>query len=265
MTVYFHTALAFEAEPLIKLYKMKCEVSEGPFRIYRGENAVLTVSGVGDMCASAALGYLFGKYPPGDGDIFVNYGTAGTNGGAFCPGDLTVVRKIGREGQRELFCDLLFDADLENVKFAEIPSDIAEMEAYGAVFAAQKFFKTDRVFVLKVISDVAATTTQNGGKIDKAFAAEAVNNSAATVAAFVERARHFYAKNTNKPYDFTENELKMLEKAAENLKLSYQDTLILKNYFWKEKLLGREIDFVPEPTADRTQGEIVLKRTVSGK
>ncbi len=68
-------AMPIEAEPFIQGLDME-SVESGPFPIYRYEDILLMISGIGRVRASAAAACLISRYNP---DIMINMGTAGSN------------------------------------------------------------------------------------------------------------------------------------------------------------------------------------------
>lgn len=135
------------------------------------------------------------------------------------------------------------------------------MEAYGISFAASKYFTADRIFILKVISDIASETTKNKMKIDRELAFKVVSESAEKVVNFANGAAEYYKQND---LLFSDEENKLFEKTAENWMLTFQGRTILRNFFTKQKLLGRNVSFECEPVKDKRQGEIKLKKLVAG-
>jgi len=68
-------AMPIEAEPFIQGLGME-SVESGPFPIYRYEDILLMISGIGRVRASAAAACLISRYNP---EIMINMGTAGSN------------------------------------------------------------------------------------------------------------------------------------------------------------------------------------------
>lgn len=56
------TALHIEAEPFIKYFRLKKDLSISLFSVYQNKDTVLCVSGLGPAIAAAAVGFLAGRY-----------------------------------------------------------------------------------------------------------------------------------------------------------------------------------------------------------
>jgi len=261
--IYFVTALSFEAKPIIEHFSMKCIVSDGAYRIYQSESAILGISGVGEFNGATLVGIMCTMRKPTKNDILVNFGICGAVSSALNIGDFVRVQEVVYGLERPLILDAFAGAN-DSEKLLSIPEDILDMEAYGVAFAGLKFFTCDRVFIYKVVSDIAKETAEKeGGKIDKNLAVTVINEGAEKLFGYLTNIEKFYQTENDDSFVFSSEEIDRINKIGEDLKLSFQDKEILKNHFRKMKYLGKQVSFDPEPVKDRRQGEILLKKLVA--
>ncbi len=149
-------ALSLEAKPLIEHFQLKPLSCEG-FKIFQNDLLTLVITGVGPTNASAAVGYVFGKFQDKISS-FINIGIAGHRD--LDIGSLVLANKISKKG-RKSFYPVLFENSLlskEVISIDEIetsyPDDaLYEMEAYSSFEVASKFLPFELLHSLKVISD----------------------------------------------------------------------------------------------------------------
>lgn len=161
--VYIAAALYYEAEPLIRLLKLKKNGSFDKFQVFQGDAAVLIITGPGEISAAAAVSYLCASLPVSAGDIFINYGTCAARedipGGA-----LYAIQAIEQQATgRRFYPDMLLDNDFLRADLVTVPvpavsmegiaAPLADMEAAGLYLAAQLFFSQERMFFFKVVLD----------------------------------------------------------------------------------------------------------------
>ena len=81
-----HTALVAEAKPIIGHFKLKC-IEKVPFNVYKNDDILLVVSGIGGEKTKSALAYALSLYEP---KTAINIGIAGCSdksvkiGSLFC-------------------------------------------------------------------------------------------------------------------------------------------------------------------------------------
>jgi adenosylhomocysteine nucleosidase len=164
--IRFVTALASEAEPLLRRYRM--EPREGSFRWFRSDEGALVLSGVGKLRAAAATSYLHvrtGEEPLG---LWLNVGIAGHR--IRRPGELLVAHTIVDVGSGKRFFPTRptrLDGSVEALELrtvdrpeTEFDSDAAyDMEAAGFCETALRFSTTELVQSVKIVSDNLDTTT----------------------------------------------------------------------------------------------------------
>lgn len=154
---YIITALDAEARVLIEHYSLKRNHAL-PYPLYRNDDTILMVCGMGKMNALMATSALLGYRIPGSGDILLNVGICGAPQ-TFPIGEALLIHQI-LEGERRYYPDILYThtlresailcVDTPQSKPAELPVD---MESAGVFSAASKFFKLHQMAFLKIVSD----------------------------------------------------------------------------------------------------------------
>ncbi len=162
------TALACEARPLIRRYKLESLPSEGNFRLFAGDGVRLVVSGPGKVAAAAAVGFLRGYFAGEGTRAWLNVGIAGH-------GDLPIglpvlAHKIRDAASGQVHypvfafpspCPSAEVVTVDRVeRIYEAPAAY-EMEASGFFAAASRFATAEVVHVLKIISDNRASGAEN--------------------------------------------------------------------------------------------------------
>ena len=168
--ILFVTALTIEADPLIRRYFMKRDMSSTAFPVFIGNNVVLIISGVGKTNAAMAVVVLAERYVTNRDDIIlVNVGFCGSFDASLVPGTLVSLHKItdmdsGRDYYPEVcvdekvpslsagcFSKLVREGDLETDR---PPFSVCDMESAGVLAAASRYFSTHRILLLKIVSDM---------------------------------------------------------------------------------------------------------------
>jgi hypothetical protein len=156
--IHFVTALAPEARPLIRHYRM--ERLEGAFPTYRSEEAALVVSGIGRVAAAAATAYLYARTGEEPLAVFLNVGVAGH--ATRTRGELLVAHTVTDVGTGERFYPARLpglDLDALEIRTVARPETVYEsealydMEASGFYPVALRFSTAELVQCLKVVSD----------------------------------------------------------------------------------------------------------------
>ncbi|MCK5871617.1 MAG: hypothetical protein KAG26_02225 [Methylococcales bacterium] len=157
---FIFTALACEAKPFIKQFSLKKELDSHSFSIYRHNEMVLTISGVGKIAMAAAVGYTLAKFQAIHPPVLINIGIAGHSSAVL--GALWQAHKIiDLESERcfypqaiiKLPCPstVLYTASKPNVDYAK--TGLYDMEASGFYEVATYFSSAELIHVFKVVSD----------------------------------------------------------------------------------------------------------------
>jgi hypothetical protein len=155
----FVMALPAEARPLIERFGMAA-AGDGPFPVYRGEDAWLVVSGHGKAAAAAATAYLHLFSGGALGCAWLNVGLGGH--GQLPVGEGVVAHKISDAASgASWYPQLVIDSPsptapvltVERVEEEYAPPWIYESEAAGFFPTACRFSVAELVHCYKVVSD----------------------------------------------------------------------------------------------------------------
>lgn len=139
-----HVALFIEAKPLIEHFNLK-QYDTKPFKIFKNDEFVLIVSGLGKENTQKALEIVFEKYKIQN--VF-NVGTAGCS-------DKSIPL-------HSLFCTNRNDTILEYLpcttvdtpqKYCDDETMLYDMEAQYFLQASQQHLDEQNIYVLKIVSD----------------------------------------------------------------------------------------------------------------
>jgi hypothetical protein len=154
---YIVTALDPEARPLIEHYRLKRD-SSLPYTLYRNEDTLLLVSGIGKANAAMAVSALLGWRIPKRDDVFINIGICGAPI-TFPVGEALLIHQI-IDGDRRYYPDILYPHFLRETSLicADVPQSTTsdfpvDMESSGIFQAASRFFKLHQMAFLKIVSD----------------------------------------------------------------------------------------------------------------
>lgn len=174
--IYLFTALYAEADLFIKKYHLEKNLENTRFQeFYQEESGIrLTITGVGEIAAAAAVSSVCSTYKPQKGDILLNIGTCARlagNEGVF------VCNKIIEQATGKTFYpDLLYRHDLweeavvtgmmpcnweeyiklvdsERLSVENSSENLYDMEAAAIYQAGSYFFAPHQMIFLKVVSD----------------------------------------------------------------------------------------------------------------
>ena len=259
--IYCCCALHFEAQPIIEYFSMKKLDVNGRFQFFRGERAVLVLSGTGSFNANAAVTMLCTMFPPSKGDVFINYGICGAfkkkgavgelvmaysaenaSSGKVIYTDIDIImkapfRKVAlKTFDREMCCDMQGElADIADI------ADIADMEGYGAAFAAGLFFESHQIFILKTVSDIVGEGLPDN-ECAKSVAASAAEDML-TYAEAAETACAEFAREQSGA-EFSDSEKAAAEEFSNALCLSAAMQEQLLCILRRRRILGKSTEFV---------------------
>lgn len=156
-------ALWCEARPIVDRLELERDDTADGLPVYRGDRGSLVVSGVGELAAAAAAGFLFAHLGCRRHRVWLNVGTAGH--GSFDVGTLFLAHKITGSGGQSGYPPICFEAsvvtsDLETVSEVETRYERPvgyDMEAWGFWATACRFSTSELVHSVKVVSDNART------------------------------------------------------------------------------------------------------------
>lgn len=166
--IYIITALDAEARALVDHYHLRRDFSL-PYTLYKNEQMVLLVSGMGKSNALMAVSALLGWRIPEDTDVLINIGICGAPP-SYEIGETLLIHQI-RDGNRRYYPDMLYTHPLRECSLtcvdeaqSAVHDSPVDMES-GAIFqAASRFFKLHRLAFIKIVSDhfTPETVTKEG-------------------------------------------------------------------------------------------------------
>lgn len=184
---FIHCALPAEARSVIDFYGLK-QCIEKPFRIYRNDEIVLVVSGIGQENVSTALGFAFGRYGV-DNAIWLNIGVCGASsaelGRAFVvnkcinysTGDAVYPPQLA---DHSFGTSQLFTVDAPEQRYME--EGLYDMEAFSFFRAATRFSSSEWVQSVKLVSDNAISGLAH---VNKSFVVDTIEKHMAEVDAYL--------------------------------------------------------------------------------
>ena len=224
--LYIVTALYIEAKPLISLFNLKKDNSYTKFQVFSNENIKLIISGTGKIKSATALTYLISHKDIKENDYIINIGFIASSNNNSQLGDIVYISKIQNaysdttfypemiykhnflEGSLTTF-DKIIENKIENIEYID-------MEAYGFFQTASIFFKKDKIFLLKIVSDILKEKLEDRILID--FKDNNLfDESYKKIYDFLLKFINISTDNKN---NFDNNEQDLIKKVLENLKLS---------------------------------------------
>lgn len=165
--IFISAALFPEAKPLIETLGLKILRDKTPFPIYRNEKYILVVSGAGKIFSAMSVVFLLNEFKNSvvDSSWILNFGICGAPKESKI-GESFLIHKIKDEGSsKSVYPDILFKSPIpESVlltvdkpvfrnEISELPNTLVDMEAFGFFQASRKFFSSDKIRIVKTISD----------------------------------------------------------------------------------------------------------------
>lgn len=155
--IYLITALDAEAKAIVEHYRLKRDTSL-PYTLYRGEDILLLVTGIGKINTLMSVSTLLGWRIPERKDILINIGICGAPS-TFEIGEPLLIHQIIDNG-RCYYPDILYTHTLRESTLTSVESPQAsastfpvDMESAGVFQAASRFFKLHQIAFLKIVSD----------------------------------------------------------------------------------------------------------------
>ncbi|MCK5728281.1 MAG: hypothetical protein KAH08_03580 [Methylococcales bacterium] len=181
ISCFIFVALPCEAKPFItNLNLKKVQNTPHPFAIYKHDDIVLTVSGVGKIAMAAAVAYTLATFKSINKPVLLNIGIAGHPSAPL--GQLWCANKIvDVESERCFYpqamvklsysSTTIYTASKPNLEYPE--NGLYEMEASSFYETAAYFSSAELIHVLKVVSDnkIDAIETINAKKVSHWLAA----------------------------------------------------------------------------------------------
>jgi hypothetical protein len=227
-------ALLEEAKPLIEFYKLK-SLQNKKFNIFRNENIVLIVTGVGKLKASIATTYLSCLFKS-EINSYLNIGIAGHANLEI--GKLIWVEKIADESiKKNYFPTLLVDVKIPTKSLMTVDKlkedyefdFVYDMEGSGFFEAALKFTYVDLIHSLKIISDNKFFKFKELSK-EKIY--DLISQNLENIDVFIKKLMSLKSK-----IQANDIEISSLE---EKFRLTQYEKDQIKNLIWKIKALKKD-------------------------
>lgn len=158
---FIFTALNSEAKPIIEKLNLKKQTLDSLYNIYMDEskNVLLTVTNVGQIQMATAVSHILTLYKADKEDFVINIGScAGKESGCFL-----VNKIIEAATKRTFFPDILYKHEfmektlvsgfLIKNSSGDLEEELYDMEGAAFYQSAVKYVYTDRIILIKVVSD----------------------------------------------------------------------------------------------------------------
>lgn len=232
--LYIVVAMHCEAKPLIQQFALKRDDSARFFEIYKNEDKVLVISGVGKMRSAIATTHILSRLELDENSVIVNIGTCGSISKSLSVGSPVLINKIkDAETGKEYYPDILLrhismeqgSLDTHNKVFirdnmANIYGqedrypDFVDMEASGFFQAAERFVGPHQIYVVKVVSDYL-----EGDLLDKVYIADCMDKAMPYIKELIDKIANFQGQAV-KGDIFTAEDKIILEKLISHLRLT---------------------------------------------
>ncbi|PHR55241.1 MAG: hypothetical protein COA44_11070 [Arcobacter sp.] len=173
---YILSAFEAEARALIDKYNL-VKTKSGKYVLYKNEELLVFISGMGQDNAHKATQYLLLNFPNKKDDLFINLGICAAQN-FYEIGQLLQIYKL--QDTQESYLLKTVNSDIQSVScFSStkvlnrpVNEDIAEMEAMSIYKEVRTYFKPSHISFLKVVSD-----NFNPVKFNKGFIISLMNKN----------------------------------------------------------------------------------------
>jgi len=223
--IMIFTALYCEAKPLIQYFGLKKDPEFHMFQVFKNEDIILLVTKPGIVNAAIGVTHLCSVYPPGPSDLLFNIGICGSKNRHIKTGTVYLCNKIYEMDTGFCFYpDMIFAHPFEESGIvtssnpvlekhaADMPENLADMEAAGVYRAGILFFQPHQMFFVKIVSDHLQPD-----KIDSNRANELIQKNIPEISAWITRLR---SGMINTLPLFTPEEENILAEVSKNLRLT---------------------------------------------
>lgn len=172
--IYLFTALYCEAHIFIKQFHLEKNPESTQFQQFYNETSGirLTITGIGEVAAAAAVGSVCTEYKPKEGDVLLNIGIcahmAGGDGVFVC--NKIIEQATGKTFYPDIlyrhdFCEEAIvtgmqswngEKDSAGMPIADLGGNLFDMEAAAIYQAGSYFFGPHQMIFLKIVSDGGA-------------------------------------------------------------------------------------------------------------
>ena len=275
--IYVFMALYAEAKPLIEKLDLKKINSRFKFIQYESPEICLTITGVGSIAASTAVGAVCASRDIGETDILVNIGSCA--GSASSLHGIYLIHKItDAVTGRTYYPDMLYRHMFKEAEIVTIPSvktkeksktvssptlelasaPLYDMEAAAIYQAGSYFVGPHQMQFLKVVSDEG-----NGAAVTPERLTECMSLHVGDIVTFLDTLQEVTREQKEQSLVFSEKEQKWVEKLCADMHCSAVMKASVEQLCRYWKLSG--IDYVSYISDMYAQGMLPCKDKREGK
>lgn len=244
--IFISTALFPEAKPLIELLELKILREKSAFPIYQNENYSLVVSGIGKISSAIATSFLLSRFENliQESSWILNYGICGSPKELARIGESFLIHKVTDQGSgKNVYPDLVFQSPLQESSLVTVDkpvfenessdhkSTLVDMEAFGFFQAAKKYFTSDKIRIVKTVSDHFTKLESSLGSDLTNIITERIRSALPEIHSILR-----IPIVTAKKIILEEEELRTLDSLIEFLRLSETETIQLKDWMLGYKI-----------------------------
>lgn len=223
--IFICVAMYCESSAFIKHYNLKKDLDSHKFQVFKNQEVVLIITGIGKVESAIAVTYLFSKYHPKDSDLLLNIGICGAKDYQMAVGNTYLCNKlIDHDSKRTFYPDMMYqhpfiEASIETCSWAitscdiDLDGQLVDMEATGVYQAASVFLKTHQLFFIKIISDHLKIEN-----LTKAYISSLIQDRLDMIIDWVDTIKHGLTDKKEKI--FSNEEIMAIDKTSNNLRIS---------------------------------------------
>ncbi|MCB0318939.1 MAG: hypothetical protein KDD56_09295 [Bdellovibrionales bacterium] len=172
--IILHSAIHWEAAPIIKHLNLKKNLNFKSFEVFSNNDFVYVISGIGKIKAACALARVLETSSGLDSAALLNIGVAGSKAGSYPVGTLLrIISCKDTASNRSYYPDAILnlgipeeslethDKAVSNDSEPLLNYPIVDMELSGVLEAGSQFFTWDKIFSLKIVSDLLQVACLN--------------------------------------------------------------------------------------------------------
>ncbi len=238
--IYISVSMYIEAQPFVKKLNLKKDFRFKKFEVFKSNEVILIITGVGKIKSAIALTYLFSKYEIKSSDLFINIGVAGSIDKNILIVSLFICNKIiDNDKNKTFYPDMILKHPFKETSIETFSSIVdksnlnikgilIDMEAAGLYQAALVFMEPHQIIFIKIVSDYLDTKDLTIKHISNL-----VDEKSLQIIRFINDIKDvFYYDNEV----LSKEDIKALDILTQNLKLSVTMGNRLKQLFTYYKL-----------------------------
>ncbi|MCY6484934.1 hypothetical protein OW763_11330 [Clostridium aestuarii] len=250
--IYITTAMYCEAKPFISYLGLKKDMKSTKFQVFKNDEVVLIISGVGIVSSAVAVSHLLTKYKDEVCNLFFNIGICGVKDENIKTGSIFLCHKIiCHDTKRNFYPDILFrhhfnegvletfSTVVNNEMKQEIEGDLVDMEGAGAYQAACMFLQPHQIHCIKIVSDLL-----DGENLTQSKVSEVIQGSVEDIYAWIKIRKDAWCPDIKV---LNEEEEILLNKIRENFKLTTSMDYKLKRLAKQYKIRSKNLVDVMKP------------------